>query len=515
MRSTFDDLANASRAGGAGPVPLIGARTSGALPGAVRPWPQVVLVSVALSAVAVVGTWFSPDLAGQAPYLLSFVAITAAGWFGGALGGVVATAATSAGVLFLVLPPVLGFSLSGAGHGFPFGAFVISALVVTWFNANRLSAAHRLAKSEHLSKIVVDSAPLLVAAADDRGNIVLFNEACEHVTGRNRDQVIGQPFVETLVPVTWRSTVAARFSPDAGIDLSQPHLNPWVTRSGEERFIEWRCYQIPVGAGRWTVGVGIDVTDRKLLEATLAAALQRERATSKQATNATLARERFITILAHELRNPLQAVVGWAGVIARTSSDDQVRTMAGSINKNARLMTRLIADVTDISRLQNGKVDLVAEPLDLLPLVVDEVTSFEPRAGNKNVRIVVAGPEQVTVNADADRLRQMLANLLSNALRFAPPHTTITVDIATAGDLAEVTVVDKGPGFSSEPAKLFEPFWQGEGHADGVGLGLALVAQLAEMHGGSARAASDPNGHGARVTFSIPIASSVAADRRA
>ena len=515
MRQSFEKLAAASRVNIAGPIPVAQPRTFDALPTADRPQARVFLMALSLSALALAATSLSPELAARATFLLCFVAVAGAGWYGGGLGGIVASIATAAGVTLIFLLRAGAAGSLTASDALLLGTFVIAALVVTWLNANLHAVARRLANTEHLAQIVVNSAPILVAAADQQGNIALFNEACERMTGRSREEVLGQPFVQTLVPMSWHSTVASRFAPDAGLDLTEPHYNPWVTRQGEERFIEWRCYQIPVGADRWTVGVGIDVTDRKVMEEKLAMALERERAASNDAKAATSARERFIAALAHELRNPLQAVVGWAALLEKQAGEQQARSVSARIINNAALMTRLLDDVTDVARIDAGKIELKTACIDLVALLSEEVASFAPRAADKKVAVTIDAQGSAPVIADPHRVRQMLANLLSNALRFAPRGTAIVVRIEALDEVVTVAVEDEGPGFSVEPEKLFEPFWQGEGHTDGLGIGLALVSQLAEMHGGSVNATAGPNGAGARVAFSIPSADSTLTARRA
>jgi signal transduction histidine kinase len=179
------------------------------------------------------------------------------------------------------------------------------------------------------------------------------------------------------------------------------------------------------------------------------------------------------------------------------------------------LMTRLLDDVTDVARIDAGKIELKTVCIELGAVLSDEIASFAPRAADKNVTVTIDSQGPTLVIADPHRVRQMLANLLSNALRFAPSGTTIVVRVEVLNGVVTVAVEDEGPGFSVEPAKLFEPFWQGEGHTDGLGIGLALVSQLAEMHGGAVRASTKPTGRGARVAFSIPSAASTLSARRA
>ena len=244
-------------------------------------------------------------------------------------------------------------------------------------------------------------------------------------------------------------------------------------------------------------------------------ALERERAASNEAKAATLARERFIAVLAHELRNPLQALVGWAGLMGRQSTEQPASAVSERIMTNARLMTRLLDDVTDVARIDAGKIELNPVPVELVALLSDEVASFAPRAAEKNVMVTIDSQGPALVLADPHRVRQMLANLLSNALRFTPAGTSISVRIGVLNDVVTVTVEDEGPGFSVEPAKLFEPFWQGEGRTDGLGIGLALVSQLAQLHGGSVRATANSTRRGASIAFSLPSVKSTLSARRA
>ncbi|MDQ3169989.1 MAG: ATP-binding protein, partial [Acidobacteriota bacterium] len=237
---------------------------------------------------------------------------------------------------------------------------------------------------------------------------------------------------------------------------------------------------------------------------------ERERAL-KQANvvlqDANRLKDEFLATLSHELRTPLNAVVGWSRLLRADRLSPEARARAlEAVERNATVQARLIDDMLDISSVIRGKFRLEVEPLDLRTVVDAAVEVVRPGAVAKDVAIVIAGDEgSGLVTGDAQRLQQVLWNLLSNSVKFTPPGGRICVRLASEGATEVVEVSDDGAGI--DPAFLpnvFDLFRQADASSTreygGLGLGLAIVRKIAELHGGTVSAASAGPGRGAAMT---------------
>jgi signal transduction histidine kinase len=225
----------------------------------------------------------------------------------------------------------------------------------------------------------------------------------------------------------------------------------------------------------------------------------------KQALQAAdRAKDEFLATLSHELRNPLAALTAAAHVLKVSDPSREAAIKArGVIERQTKHMARLIADLLDIGRVSAGKVGLERERLDLAE-VVGNVTRTWRASGRFERHRVSQELAPVWVDADRTRIEQIVANLLDNALKFTPAGRAISVDVHAEGDAAVLCVRDEGVGLlPEETARVFDLFVQGSQHQGGMGIGLALVKRLAELHGGSVRAASEGAGRGAVFTVRL------------
>lgn len=222
-------------------------------------------------------------------------------------------------------------------------------------------------------------------------------------------------------------------------------------------------------------------------------------------------KDEFLATLSHELRTPLNAVVGWSRLLRADRLSPEARARAvDAIERNATVQARLIDDLLDVSSVIRGKFRLEVEPLDLRHVVDAAVEIVKPGAVAKQVAIVIECDEgSGLVTGDAQRLQQVLWNLLSNAVKFTPPGGTIRVRLASDGPTEIVEVADDGAGI--DPAFLphvFDLFRQADASSTreygGLGLGLAIVRKIVELHGGTVSAASDGLGRGATMTVRLP-----------
>ena len=272
--------------------------------------------------------------------------------------------------------------------------------------------------------------------------------------------------------------------------------------------VEYRHDQIaPVGAlGGEPVrmlGITLDVTDRKRAEE------ERERLLAR-AEEANHAKDQFLATLSHELRTPLSATLGWVRLLRDGKLDAATaRRALEVIERNVTAQARLIGDLLDVSRIERGTVELERRPVEMGRLAAVAVESIQITAATKGVGVSIATAGDTTVLGDGERLQQVVTNLLTNAVKFTPAGGRVTVDVAGGGDSVRLTVADTGKGISADfLPHVFDRFSQAErgttrAHG-GLGLGLAIVRHLVELHGGTVRAASAGDGHGATFTVDLP-----------
>ncbi|HEV7428534.1 MAG TPA: ATP-binding protein [Thermoanaerobaculia bacterium] len=229
------------------------------------------------------------------------------------------------------------------------------------------------------------------------------------------------------------------------------------------------------------------------------------------AQKANLAKDEFLAILSHELSTPLTIILGWSGILSRDDvTQEELLQGVESIRAGALAQAQLIDDVLDLSRVTTGKLRLDVQPVSIGQLVTDSLTAVRVAAAAK--RIDVIAPETAsagTVLGDANRLRQVIWNLLTNAIKFTPAGGKVTVELENAPGSVRLIVTDTGKGIARDfLAHVFEPFRQGDASTTrahgGLGLGLAIVRHLVEAHGGTVAAFSDGLDRGARFVVELP-----------
>src|SRR5205085_111441 len=252
--------------------------------------------------------------------------------------------------------------------------------------------------------------------------------------------------------------------------------------------------------------------ERKVSERTreLLAANEKEQQARAEAEAANREKDIFLAIVSHELRTPLNAILGWSHILARTLKDSEQALAIDVINRNAQTQAKLINDLLDAARIINGKLQLDLRPINPATLLQEVATAMQPaaEAGEVRLEIRLEATDGVCL-ADPDRLRQVLNNLLSNAIKFTPAGGLVCAAYARQGDTAQIVVSDTGKGISPEFLPfIFERFRQrdlADRRAGGLGLGLAIVRQLVELHGGSIQAESEGEGRGTTFTIRLPL----------
>ncbi len=284
-----------------------------------------------------------------------------------------------------------------------------------------------------------------------------------------------------------------------------------VRSDGAERIVRGRGRVVADGAGVPVrmLGTTEDITDSRIAEEQRAR-LAREQAARREAEEANRLKDQFLAMLSHELRTPLNAISGWVQLLetGRLDADDTRRAIA-TIARNVDLQSRLISDILELSRMAFRRLDLVLQPTRLVGVVERMMDTLAPEAESRRItlRFVHSGAE--TVMGDADRLQQVIGNLLSNAFKFTPEGGTVSLTISHTGSQVVMCVEDTGPGIEPEfLPHVFEHFRQSDSSSTrsqgGLGLGLAIVRSLVELHGGAVAAENRSDTSGARFTVTLP-----------
>ncbi|WP_190567027.1 PAS domain S-box protein [Desertifilum sp. FACHB-1129] len=282
----------------------------------------------------------------------------------------------------------------------------------------------------------------------------------------------------------------------------------WVLAKGQAQFAG-------EGESRRTVdffGTLLDITDRKQSEVERERLLKREQAAREEAERANRIKDEFLAVLSHELRSPLNPILGWSKLLRGGKLDETKTAQAlATIERNAKLQSELIEDLLDVSRILRGKLSLNIAPVNLALKIQGAMETVRLAAEAKHIHIEASLTEDVgLVWGDSVRLQQAIWNVLSNAVKFTPPRGRVDIQLQRVDSCAQIVVSDTGQGIKPEFLPyVFDYFRQADGTTTrkfgGLGLGLAIVRHLVELHGGTVIAHSLGEGQGATFTIRLPL----------
>jgi PAS domain S-box-containing protein len=388
--------------------------------------------------------------------------------------------------------------------------FVGSCLDIT----DRMRAEQEARRREEDFKTLAENIPDVIARFDRELRYLYVNRAAESAFGRRPDELIGRRCGEAGMP----SSVVVPMREAARRAFESREEQRFHFEDGREprRHFAGRVIPEALGAGRPDAVLVIvyDETARAREDERRAELLERERSARADAESATLARDQFLAIVSHELRSPLNGIKSWTHVLENLLRDAEpsVRRALAGIMIGVDHQVRLIDDLLDVTRAMSGNLGLVKQPMPLLPVLADAVESLRAMALEKELRIVTdyaIGDREI--HGDPDRVRQIFVNLVMNAVKFTPPGGTVWVTARPEGAMARIEVRDNGAGIPPEFLPyLFDPFRQADqGSAsrsqEGLGLGLALVQRLTELHGGNVTCESDGVNRGATFRVYLPL----------
>jgi PAS domain S-box-containing protein len=372
----------------------------------------------------------------------------------------------------------------------------------------------RQATAAHL-RAILDAALDGVVGMDATGRITFWNPRAEQIFGWTRDEVMGSVMAEVIIPPQYReehNKGLERFLRTGhSVLLGRRVELTGLHRNGTEFPVELAITHVAEGGYHTFTAFVRDITGRKRAEEERERLLAATEAARDEAQDASRAKDQFLAILSHELRTPLTSIVGWVYLL-RSSTVDEATLAKGlaTIERNVMSQAKLVADILDMSRIMSARLRLNVRPLQLSSLIAAVLESLLPGARAKNIRVLpVLDPSAGPVLGDPDRLQQVLWNLVSNAIKFTPSGGQIQVRLAQTDGQVQIVVQDSGVGIPREfVPHVFDTFRQRDSSDTrphgGVGLGLALVRQLVELHGGSVHAESAGENRGATFTVSLP-----------
>jgi PAS domain S-box-containing protein len=356
------------------------------------------------------------------------------------------------------------------------------------------SAIGALRGSEERTRSIVDNVVDGIISIDEGGTIQTFNSAAERIFGHAAAEVIGQN-VKILMPEPYRRDhdgyIANYVRTGQAKIIGSGREVEGRRKDGSTFPLDLAVSVFYIGSRRYFTGVVRDITERKRAEQAL--------------KEADRAKDEFLATLSHELRNPLAALTTAAHVLKVGGPGSAAAAQARAvIDRQSRQMARLIADLLDLSAISMGKVALQRERVDLAETVRKLVQVWRI-AGRFERHAVSLELARAWVDADRGRIEQIAANLLDNALKFTPDGKAIALSVREEAGEALLRVADEGTGLAAADAEqVFGLFVQGAESRGGMGVGLALVKRLAELHGGTVRVESEGHGRGATFTVRLP-----------
>jgi PAS domain S-box-containing protein len=361
---------------------------------------------------------------------------------------------------------------------------------------------------------IVDSADDAIIGKTLGGVITSWNRAAQRLFGWTAQEAIGQ-HITLIIPDDRRAEevdILARIGRGERLE----HFDT-VRRRKDGELIDISLTVSPVKdrTGR-IVGVSKiarDITERRRLEEERKELLARERAAREAAEASNRAKDEFLAMVSHELRTPLSGVFGWARMLQSASLGEAERQRAvGSIVRNASAQIRLIDDLLDASRMATGQMRLELTRVDLRSVVEPALDTVRPTVTAKRVTVTTSlDPDPVVVFGEPQRLQQVIWNLVINAVKFTPRDGRVEIRVGRDADDAELVVADTGEGIAADVLPhVFERFRQEDSSTTrphtGLGLGLALVRHIVDLHGGSVMAHSPGKGKGTTLTVRLPLA---------
>ena len=372
-------------------------------------------------------------------------------------------------------------------------------------NDEPVSSKSTFITADLLYEAIVDSSEDAIVSKDLRSTVMSWNKAAERIFGYSAEEMIGESIIKILPRerLDEERQILARLQRGERVE----HFETRRQRK-DGNIIDVSLTISPIrNAEGVVVGaskIARDITEQK-------AALRKLAETHEQLQRSDRLKAEFLTTLSHELRTPLNAILGWVQILKEGATKEDIAQGISIIERNVRVQSQMIEDLLDMSRIEAGKVSLDFQRVDLAAVVSAGIETVRPAVNAKDIRLTSAfASVNGIVMGDKDRLQQVVWNLLANAVKFTPKNGRIHVVIKRVDSHVEIDVRDSGQGIAPEfLGQVFDRFRQADATTTrrhrGLGLGLSIVKNLSELHGGSVRVTSQGEGLGATFTVSLPL----------
>lgn len=374
---------------------------------------------------------------------------------------------------------------------------------------SRKMAEELLEESEEKYRELVENANSIIAKFDKDGRIISMNEFGLRFFGYEERELIGKTWIETILPkVESNGKILENLATEV---IKEPDryaisINENIKKNGERIWVYWNNKPIyDKGNLVGILSVGTDITERKKAEENL-------HKVNKQLEEADRLKSIFLSSMSHELRTPLNSIIGFTGILLQGlagSLNDEQNKQLSIVKKSSQHLLSLINDILDISKIEAGKIELSCEYFDLKELMEEVILTFDTMAKDKNLKIEKTIPENITLYNDKRRFKQIIINLVSNAIKYTNEGSVkIMVKILDKKDL-EIKIIDTGVGIKkADLNRIFEPFQQLDDKltkkVEGTGLGLHLVKKLLSLMNGNISLESE-YGKGSVFTITMPL----------
>lgn len=446
--------------------------------------------------------------------LLLIALLIATAWYLGRAPGIFIALAFEASLLYFSPPQMTGRAVFITVNRL--ALFISLAL----FASARRSAERKLTEQRELLHVTLESIGDAVIATDADGRISFINPTAQNLTGWKSAEVVGKPLDEVfrIVSEQTREPVESPFTSvmREGLTVGLANHTLLLGKDGAEIPIEDSGAPIRDADGR-IVGVIIvfhDVSQRRRAEREREALFESEQAARREAETAGRLKDEFLATVSHELRTPLSVILGWATMLKQNRVEDaDAKKALEVIERNAKAQGEIIGDLLDISQIVTGKLSLEKERVGIAPLIRATVEALLPHAATKSISLTSCATDENAgfVIGDAARLRQIIWNLVSNAVKFTPEGGRVEIRTTRADNFLEITVSDSGIGIDAEFLPfIFDKFRQGDASITrphgGLGIGLSIVRHLVRLHGGEISAQSAGAHQGATFIVRLPLA---------
>ena len=381
-----------------------------------------------------------------------------------------------------------------------------------------------LRQSEALFRGVFESNIMGIIFWNNAGKILDSNATFCQMIGYSREELLNGEFkYQDITPPEYQELDAEKLDTLQKTGSCTPFTKEYICKNGKRLPILLACTYLPGSRDRGVAFV-LDISEQKQLEQERENLLLEAEKAREEAEMANRSKDKFLAIVSHELRSPLTTILGWSNLLRTRSLDTAtIENALETIERNAQIQHKLIDDLLDVSRMIKGKLHINLNPVNLANVIELTIKNLQLLVESKDIKLDSKIEDRnVQILGDINRLQQIITNLLTNAIKFTPPGGRVEVEVSvfikqkqkssciSENGYAQIRITDTGKGISADfLPHIFEFFRQenssSQGSKDGVGLGLAIVYHLVELHNGTVTAASPGEGKGATFTVNLPL----------